>query len=47
VSATKTTRRISVFDTTLREGEQAPGNAMTQRADVYLVVPDGTDSAVH
>ncbi|MFI9236593.1 LeuA family protein [Streptomyces sp. NPDC053079] len=31
-------RRISVFDTTLRDGEQAPGNAMTpqQKLDIAL-----------
>ncbi|MFI9362459.1 LeuA family protein [Kitasatospora sp. NPDC053057] len=33
-------RRISVFDTTLRDGEQAPGNAMTaeQKLDVAMAI---------
>ncbi|MFF0190840.1 LeuA family protein [Streptomyces sp. NPDC005244] len=33
-------RRISIFDTTLRDGEQAPGNAMTpeQKLDLALVI---------
>nr|QUJ09159.1 Lon12 [Streptomyces sp.] len=33
-------RRISVFDTTLRDGEQAPGNAMTaeQKLEVALAI---------
>jgi 2-isopropylmalate synthase len=33
-------RRVSVFDTTLRDGEQAPGNAMTadQKLEVALAV---------
>ncbi|MDX3455869.1 pyruvate carboxyltransferase [Streptomyces sp. ME02-8801-2C] len=35
-----TPRRISVFDTTLRDGEQAPGNAMTpdQKLELALLI---------
>ncbi|MFI8992937.1 LeuA family protein [Streptomyces sp. NPDC053542] len=38
MSVDKGTRRISVFDTTLRDGEQAPGNAMTpeEKLDIAL-----------
>jgi 2-isopropylmalate synthase len=38
VPAIRNTRRISVFDTTLRDGEQAPANAMTpeQKLDMAL-----------
>jgi 2-isopropylmalate synthase len=34
------TRRISIFDTTLRDGEQAPGNAMsaTQKLELALAI---------
>ncbi|MEU3524261.1 pyruvate carboxyltransferase [Streptomyces sp. NPDC038707] len=32
------TRRVSVFDTTLRDGEQAPGNAMTPEQKLELAL---------
>jgi 2-isopropylmalate synthase len=38
MSVEKESRRVSIFDTTLRDGEQAPGNAMTprQKLDIAL-----------
>jgi len=43
----RTARRVSVFDTTLRDGEQAPGNAMSpdRKLDLALRIADlGVDS---
>ncbi|MEU2623236.1 pyruvate carboxyltransferase [Streptomyces sp. NPDC007157] len=38
MSGKRESRRVSIFDTTLRDGEQAPGNAMTprQKLDIAL-----------
>ncbi|RXS84656.1 pyruvate carboxyltransferase [Streptomyces sp. TM32] len=38
VSPARTARRISVFDTTLRDGEQAPGNAMTPEQKLEMAL---------
>ena len=46
-----TPRRISVFDTTLRDGEQAPGNAMTleepRNKPIFGKYVFGTAAGIH
>ena len=37
-TASPTPRRISVFDATLRDGEQAPGNAMSPEDKTALAL---------